>query len=58
MLIILKCILSSLILFQAGHTLAKILNFKDINIGFCEKGLLGLVFLSFRVPYLNDIMKK
>ena len=47
MLIILKCILSSLILFQAGHTLTKILNFKDSNIGFCEKGLLGLVFLSF-----------
>lgn len=47
MLIILKCILSSLISFQAGNVLAKILNFKDSDIGFCEKGLLGLVFISF-----------
>ena len=37
MLIILKCILSSLILFQAGHTLTKILNFKDSNIDFVKR---------------------
>jgi hypothetical protein len=51
--LIIKCIISSFILFQSGNLLLKIINFNGSNICFFQRSFLGIIFLSFVALFLN-----
>ena len=51
--LIFKTLISTYILFQSGSLFSKVLRLNSNNLDFCQKGFLGIIFLSFVALFLN-----